>query len=154
MSSAPCSNDNGRHLEIHVGLRNGNLTFTDEHGNDADEKHVHQCDFLRWCTTGAHLTFDFPNGHPFSPDPTAVNGPGCGDVVRVRYAVPPVTKYSVTLTDAHGTRHTVDPKVIIDSGMRPKRPPTAMKMAGVLAIVAAVIVAVVVIVSQGEEGEL
>ena len=52
------------------------------------------------------------------------------------------------------TRHTVDPKVIIDSGMRPKRPPTAMKMAGVLAIVAAVIVAVVVIVSQGAEGEL
>ena len=73
-------------------------------------------DYLRWYTAYGRLDFEFPNGHPFSPDPQPITSPGFGNTVRVVFADPIQTKYNVVLTDSASTEHRVDPKVIIDNG--------------------------------------
>jgi len=104
-----------------VDLNNGRVTFIDEKGQDATCKYSHgpDKDWFTWCTDSGRLTLEWPNGHPFSPNPpTSVLGPGCKHPsVRVANTTPTSYKYNVTLTDVNGVDHEVDPKVIIDPGV-------------------------------------
>jgi hypothetical protein len=106
-------------LRIQVELQNGKVTFTDENGKDATEKHSRgkDKDYFKWCTNSGRLDFEFPNGHPFYSPPDSVLGPGCGKSVQVADPTQHDYKYNITLTDGGGQTHPVDPKVIIDGGL-------------------------------------
>ena len=95
----------GANKRVDIHLVGGQLTFTDEHGLPADELHVEQGDNLRWCSQESGLIeFQFPHGHPFSPDPSSMTVPGCNRFVVVARPQPDNTKYNVILTQPGGHR--------------------------------------------------
>lgn len=108
----------GKLRQIHIELVNGTLTYTDEQGKLAKDKHAYILDHdgFQWCSNSGGLEVHFnKDGSPFANDPTRTVNIGCSKPPLVPNKVG-AFDYKVTLTDGAGTPHGDDPRVTIDPG--------------------------------------